>query len=100
MDFDYCRRDEIYDYLINKYGAENCSKIGTYNGFKARAAVRSTAKALDIGDDWDAFQRAKKAHPGKKIEPTKNSLNFADRISKTISFPGPHRFPPENCRLW
>jgi DNA polymerase-3 subunit alpha len=86
VDFDYDRRDEIFAYIIRKYGDEYCSKIGTYNKLKARAAIRGTAKALDIGNDWEAYQAKLKKNPDAKIEMTKDSLSMADAISKQIPF--------------
>ena len=84
IDFDYYRRDEIFDYIIRKYGADYCCKIGTYNTFKAKASIRYAAKALDIGGDWEINQAAKKRNPGVKIEMTKRSLDLADYIAKQI----------------
>lgn len=86
MDFDYDRRDEIYNYIIQKYGSEYCCQIGTYNKFKARAVIRSAAKALDIGKDWELYIERKKKNPDEKVEMTKNSLDLADMISKQIPF--------------
>jgi DNA-directed DNA polymerase III PolC len=84
IDFDYYRRDEIFDYITRKYGADYCCKIGTYNTFKARAAIRYAAKALDIGNDWEAYQAAKRRNPNAKVEMTKKSLDLADFIAKQI----------------
>jgi len=86
VDFDYYRREEIYDYIIRKYGADYCSKIGTFNTFKAKATIRATAKALDIGNDWDVFLEDKKKNPKLKKPQTKKSLDLADWISKQIPF--------------
>jgi len=86
MDFDYDRREEVYNYIIQKYGADYCCQIGTYNKFKARAVIRSSAKALDIGRDWDLYTEKQKKNPSAKIEMTKNSLDLADMISKRIPF--------------
>jgi len=86
IDFDYDRRDEVYNYIINKYGSERCCQIGTYNRFKARAVIRSAAKALDIGKDWELYLRNKERNSSAKIDMTKNSLNLADAISKQIPF--------------
>ncbi len=84
MDFDYDRRDEIFKYVIDKYGDDHCAKIGTYMTLKARAVIRYVAKALDIGNDWERYQNAKQQHPDSSIEMTKQSLNMADIIAKSI----------------
>lgn len=84
IDFDYNRRQEVYDYIVRKYGKDYCSQIGTYNGFKGRAAIKGTAKALDIGKDWEKYLEAKSKDPSAKVEMTKNSLFLADTMSKEI----------------
>lgn len=84
MDFDYDRRDEVYNYIIDKYGFDHCCQIGTYNQFKAKAVIRSTVKALDLAKDWEIYQEEKKKNPDKKIEMGKKSLDLADTISKLI----------------
>jgi len=84
IDFDYFRRDEIFEYINRKYGADYCCKIGTYNSFKAKAAIRYAAKAIDIGGDWDIYQLNQKRNPNIKAEMTKKSLDVADFIAKLI----------------
>jgi DNA polymerase-3 subunit alpha len=86
LDFDYDRRDEVYEYIIRKYGADRCCQIGTYNKYKARAVIKNVAKALDIGKDWDIYLERKAKNPTGKIEETKNSLDLADTIAKQIPF--------------
>ncbi|HOJ34136.1 MAG TPA: DNA polymerase III subunit alpha [Candidatus Hydrogenedentes bacterium] len=48
IDLDICwrRRDEIIDYVYRRYGADRVAMIATFNTFKARAALRETAKVL------------------------------------------------------
>jgi DNA polymerase III subunit alpha len=84
IDFDFYRRHEIFEYIIRKYGDENCCKIGTYNTLKAKNAIRYVAKALDLGEDWDRYTENQKKYPNRKIEMTKRSLDLADYISKKI----------------
>lgn len=84
IDFDYYRRDEIFNYITRKYGADYCCKIGTYNTFKAKAAIRYASKALDLGNDWETYLANQKKNPNSKIEMTKKSLDLADQIAKQI----------------
>lgn len=84
VDFDYIRRDEIYQYVYDKYGQDHCSKIGTYNTFGAKAVIRYGAKALDLGKDWEAYTAAKVKNPTVRIDQFKASLDVADRIAKEI----------------
>lgn len=76
IDFDYYRRDEVFDYINRKYGQEHCSKIGTYNSFRAKAVIRYATKALDLGNDWEYQQ--------KMGQEGKNSLRLSDEIAKQI----------------
>ncbi len=70
MDFDYLRRQEIIDYLKEKYGNEYVGNIGVVGTLKTKAAVRRAIKVLDptgsIHYDED----------GKEIK-SKISENFA-----------------------
>lgn len=84
IDFDYDRREEIYNYMVDKFGSDYCSQIITFNKLKAKAAIRFSIKAMDIGKDWEINKAAQKKSPGKKVEMTKNSLNLADHIAKEI----------------
>jgi DNA polymerase-3 subunit alpha len=84
VDFDYYKRNKIYEYIYRKYGQDHCCKIGTYNSLQSKAVVRYCAKALDIGRDWQHYQKLKAANPHQRVEMPKNSLNLADLISKQI----------------
>jgi len=48
FDTDFCerRRQEVIDYVINKYGADCVSQIGTYGTLKAKAVLKDVARAL------------------------------------------------------
>ena len=48
LDIDRRRRDEVRDYIYQKYGAENVACVGTINTYMARGAIRDTGKALQI----------------------------------------------------
>ena len=53
IDIDICksRRQEVIDYIVNKYGEENTSKIITYGTMKAKGAVKFACKVLDVPFD-------------------------------------------------
>lgn len=48
IDIDFCsrRRDEVLDYVYSRYGEDNVAAVATLNTFRARSAVRETAKAM------------------------------------------------------
>jgi len=60
MDFDYSRRHEIIEYLMDKYGEDYVGNIGTVQTLKTRAAVRRVVKVLDP-DHGIVFEDGKKA---------------------------------------
>lgn len=47
MDFDYERRSEVLNYLVEKYGRENVGNIGVKQTLKTKMAVRRAVKILD-----------------------------------------------------
>lgn len=48
IDFCYERREEVIDYVIDKYGADNVSQIVTFGTMQAKMAIRDVGRALDI----------------------------------------------------
>ncbi len=48
IDFCYVRRQEVIDYVINKYGEDHVAQIVTFGTMAARAAVRDVGRVLDI----------------------------------------------------
>ena len=84
IDFDYLRRDEVYQYCYDKYGQDHCGKIGTYNTFGAKAVIRYGVKAMDLGKDWESYLAAKAKNPSVKIDQFRASMDLADAIAKEI----------------
>ena len=48
IDFDVNRREEVIQYLYNRYGADHAAMVCTVITYRARSAVREVAKALDF----------------------------------------------------
>jgi len=50
IDIDFCfeRRNEIIDYVVNKYSANNVAQIITFGTMKARAAVRDVGRVMGM----------------------------------------------------
>ena len=48
MDFEDSRRQEIKDYLIEKYGANCVANIGTYGTLKGKAVLRDVSRVLKV----------------------------------------------------
>lgn len=49
IDFCYERRQEVIDYVINKYGSSHVAQIITFGTMAARNAIRDVGRALDLG---------------------------------------------------
>lgn len=50
MDLDFCadRREEVIDYVKQKYGEDKVSQIITFNKMKAKLVVKDVARVMDI----------------------------------------------------
>lgn len=48
IDFCYERRDEVIDYVVQKYGADSVAQIATFGTMAARAVVRDVGRALNF----------------------------------------------------
>ena len=48
IDFCYIRRQEVIDYVIEKYGEDHVSQIATFGTLKAKAAVRDVGRAYAL----------------------------------------------------
>lgn len=68
IDIDFCinGRDEIINYVAEKYGRENVSQIITFGTMKARAVIRDVGRSLNI-PLRDVDEIAKLVPPGPKM---------------------------------
>ncbi len=58
LDVSACRRDEVLDYVYQRFGADRVAMICTYATMKARMAVRDVAKAMGLSpEEVDALGR-------------------------------------------
>lgn len=48
VDYDFERRQEVIDYVTEKYGAENVAQIGTFTTLSTKACFKDVARALGI----------------------------------------------------
>lgn len=80
LDFDYTKQDQIFKYLTHKYGVECTTRIGTYTSLKAKDAIRRVAKALDIGNDFEAINGSFRGN----WESGEKTLKLVNEICKSI----------------
>ena len=48
VDFDYERRSEVIEYVIDKYGKDSVTQIVTFGTMKARGVIRDVGRVLDL----------------------------------------------------
>ncbi|HDI45810.1 MAG TPA: DNA polymerase III subunit alpha [Candidatus Omnitrophica bacterium] len=92
IDFCYERRQEVIDYVIQKYGESNVAQIITFGTMQARAVVRDVARALNIPyQDADRIAKLIPPDPGIdlnraiQIEPElRNLIENDERVKKLI----------------
>lgn len=68
VDFCYERRQEVIDYVVDKYGEDRVAQIITFGTMAARGALRDVGRALDM--PYNVVDRVAKEipiHPGVNI---------------------------------
>lgn len=48
VDFDSNKRDQVFNYVVNKYGKDHCALVSTFSQRKAKAAIKDTGRAHGI----------------------------------------------------
>ena len=67
IDIDFCirRRQEVIEYVQNKYGADHVAQIVTFGTMAARGAIRDVGRALNIPyADVDVVAKQVPSGPG------------------------------------
>ena len=69
IDIDFCvrRRDEVIDYVEEKYGADHVAQIITFDTMAARSAIRDVARVMEFSFN-DADKIAKQIPFGTKLQ--------------------------------
>lgn len=68
IDFCYERRQEVIDYVIEKYGKDHVAQIITFGTMAARAVIRDVGRALDLPYAYvDTLAKMIPARPGATI---------------------------------
>ncbi|MDN5330810.1 MAG: polymerase subunit alpha [Tepidanaerobacteraceae bacterium] len=69
VDFCYERRQEVIDYVVEKYGADRVAQIGTFGTMAARAAIRDVGRVLGYPySEVDSVAKMVPMEPGMTIE--------------------------------
>jgi DNA polymerase-3 subunit alpha len=78
LDFDDSKQEEMFNYVARKYGQECVSRIGSYTAPKVKDAIRRTAKALDVGNDWEQSDGKGKWKSGQ------NTMDVVSLLAKVL----------------
>jgi DNA-directed DNA polymerase III PolC len=93
IDLDICwrRRDDVIDYVYERYGRDRVAMISTLNTFKARAAVREVARVhgLTPQEATAITRQLPHYHAGDialaaRVLPESRGLNISDEPLKSI----------------
>ncbi len=76
IDIDFCqeRRDEVIDYVTQKYGKDNVAQIITFGTMMAKAVIRDVGRALDI--PYGEVDRI------AKLVPNRLNITIADALKE------------------
>jgi DNA polymerase-3 subunit alpha len=107
IDTDFCidRRDEVIQYVTEKYGTECVAQIITYNRMTSRAVLKDVARVLNI--PYGESDRMTKMIPVVRGKPTKlkgmisdetPAPEFKEKYDKNLMVPGTD--PPVPYRRW
>ena len=107
IDTDFCidRRDEVIQYVTEKYGTERVAQIITYNRMTSRAVLKDVARVLNV--PYGESDRMTKMIPVVRGKPTKlkvmisddtPSPDFKEKYDKDLNVPGTE--PPIPYRRW
>lgn len=84
FDVDFCneRRQEVIQYVIDKYGADHVAQIITFGVIAARGAVRDIGRVLGMKySDVDRIARAIPSGPGVTID---KALSASDKLREMV----------------
>ncbi len=85
IDFPDVRRDEVIEYVYEKYGHDRVAQIVTFGTLAAKAAIRDVGKVLEVDTKLlDAMSKAVPSRPGMTLKQAKEeSRALLDLISST-----------------
>jgi DNA polymerase-3 subunit alpha len=94
LDIDFSPRhaDEIFEYIVNRFGRDNVTNIGTYGMLKTKSAIQDVArvfgilpsetnivtKNIDIESEGDTLEEHEKANPELTKYLNKNVIGSGD----------------------
>ena len=100
FDIDFCneRRQEVIDYVIRKYGADNVAQIITFGTMAAKAVVRDVGRAL--GMPYSGPDRIAKMIPNALHITLKEALEGSEELRREYDWRECRATPPRTRRAW
>lgn len=80
IDFCYERREEVIEYVIEKYGINNVAQIVTFGTMAARGAIRDVGRAMDIS--YGRVDYIAKQIPSELNMTIKKALDISETLKK------------------
>lgn len=80
VDFCYERREEVIEYVSNKYGKDHVSQIITFGTMAAKAAIKDVARVLDV--DYIKADQIAKLIPRELNITIDKALKEVDELNK------------------
>lgn len=91
-DFEYERRNEVIQYVVNRYGKTHVAQIGTFGTLAAKAAIRDMGRALKAPPRL--VDKLAKLVPGWPVTTLQRAYEEVAEIPELL------RAQPELQRLW
>ncbi|MDP2733556.1 MAG: PHP domain-containing protein, partial [Hoeflea sp.] len=99
VDFEHERREEVIQYIYQKYGRDRAGLAATVITYRARSAIREVGKVFGLSDDaisaisgtkWGGWSREVDAEDARRagLDPTdKHLAQMLDLASQIVGFP-------------
>ena len=81
IDFDNLKREEIIDYIIDKYGINNTARVISFNTMLPKQIIRDLARVLEM-DNTIVDRLCKTIKDEKDFEELKNNNEFKSIVSR------------------
>jgi DNA polymerase III subunit alpha len=99
MDFEDKRRDEIKEYIKQRWGAENVASISTFGEFKSKSVIKAAGNLFQVDYNYmnkltakfETISDLKHINEGREFfSKYPNILNVAERLENRIRTAGAH----------
>lgn len=86
IDFSDERRDEVLQYVIEKYGAEKVSRVCTFGTLSAKAALKDVGRALGVPfAEMNALTKMLPNRPGFTLDDAEKNKDFKTLIDTSAT---------------